>query len=108
MLFKHSVGTMPYEASKLPLLEVGMAGGLAGWMATFIYCPIEYFKIQRQLSRTMRQSSIGLLMHTLFKKGIHSIYRGFWLTSLRQLYGSFFYYFTYESVVRLLSEQKRD
>ena len=40
----------PYKSKNLSLLNIGLSGGLAGWSATFVYCPMEYIKIQRQLS----------------------------------------------------------
>ena len=85
----------PYKPKKLSLLNVGLAGGLAGWSATFVYCPMEFAKIQKQLSSNMKRGSLELIYKTLKKEGLRSVYRGFWLTSLRQFYGTFFYYATY-------------
>ena len=50
-----------YDPAKLSLKEVGLAGGIAGAAVSFIYCPVEWAKIQKQLSPDRRHSSLGLL-----------------------------------------------
>lgn len=51
-----------YDPAKLHLWEVGAAGAYAGWFVTFVYCPIEYAKIQRQVSSAIHESSVGWLL----------------------------------------------
>ncbi len=50
-----------YNPAKLRLWEVGVAGGVVGWAVSFIYCPVEYTKIQCQLSTSPNHSSFRLL-----------------------------------------------
>lgn len=78
---------------------MGISGALAGWFTTFVNCPIEYAKIQRQMC-SVAEGSFSLLIKEYFATGFKKIYRGFWVTALREVYGSFFYYLTYESIVR--------
>lgn len=54
------------------------------------------------------ESSFTLLFKEYFSTGLKKIYRGFWVTALREVYGSFFYYLTYESIVRHYSGEDRD
>ena len=89
-----------YDLDKLKMWEVGVAGAIVGWTVAFIYCPVEYVKIQKQLSHTMSQSSVALLLKELRANGLRNIYRGYWATTFRESYGAVFYYMVYESMVR--------
>ena len=42
-----------YNAGKLELWEVGLAGAFTAFMLAFLYCPIEYAKIQKQVSSSV-------------------------------------------------------
>ena len=53
------------------------------------------------------QSSLTLFFKELAANGIKNIYRGFWLTMLREVYGSVCYYGTYEAMVRLETKDNR-
>jgi hypothetical protein len=96
-----------YNPSKLSLWEVSLAGGFVGAAVSFIYCPVEYTKIQRQLGMT-NKSSMSLLFKELAANGIKNIYRGFWVTMFREIYGSMCYYGTYEGMVRLETKENRE
>ena len=85
-----------------------MAGGLSGWVASNIYCPIEYAKIQKQLSGEMKQSSLGLLMREFYHNGVKNIYKGYWATAFRELTGASIYYLVYESIMRGLFGRNRE
>ena len=54
-----------------------------GWATSFIYCPIEYTKIQRQLSGNIKESSLALLFKEIGRNGVKNIYRGYWMTLVR-------------------------
>lgn len=86
--------------------EIALAGGVVGSVVSFIYCPVEYTKIQRQLSSNIKHSSLGLLFRELITNGIRNIYRGYWATFLRETYGSMIYYATYEGCVRMASGER--
>lgn len=90
------------------MLEIGIAGGIVGSVVSFIYCPVEYTKIQRQLSSNVKSSSLGLLFRELRTNGIRNIYRGYLATLLRETYGSVIYYGVYEGCVRSASKERVD
>ena len=72
-----------YHPDKLDVWQVTMAGGLTGVVSSLIWCPMEYAKINKQISHTMKQSSIGLLFSELRSYGFQRIYRGFTVSMLR-------------------------
>jgi hypothetical protein len=105
--FKWTHPNETYDPAKLGLFQVGLSGASAGVFTTFVNCPIEYAKIQRQM-RNVSEGSLRLLFKDLFTFGLRKIYRGFWITALREIYGCFFYYFTYETMVRMNTGKDRD
>ena len=80
---------------KLSLLEIGIAGVFVGWAVSGIYCPVEYVKIQKQLKGGLQTSAFGLLFRELSRAGGKNIFRGYWSTALREIWGTFFYYGSY-------------
>ena len=72
-----------YDLDKLRIWEIGLSGIIVGWSVAFIYCPVEYVKIMKQMSHTMTDSSLRLLLRELRANGIHNIYKGYWATTIR-------------------------
>lgn len=58
--------------------------------------------------RNIHEGSLRLLFKDLFNYGPRKIFKGFWITALREIYGCFFYYLTYESVIRFNTGEDRD
>lgn len=46
----------------LSIKEIGIAGGAVGFFVSFVYCPVEYTKITRQLNPDLQIGSFRLLM----------------------------------------------
>ena len=92
----------------MSLTEVGLAGGIAGAAVSFIYCPIEYAKIQKQLSPDRRHSSLGLLFQEIYRNGFSNIYRGVLTTIVREFGGAIFYFGAYETIIRAFTGEHRE
>lgn len=84
-----------YNLGKLSLTEVGIAGSIVGLVVSGIYCPVEYVKIQKQLKGGLQTSAFGLLLSEISRTGGKNIFRGYWSTVLREVWGTFFYYGSY-------------
>ena len=54
----HSLGDRqgPYHPDRLDMWEVFLAGAVCGWFGSFIWCPVEYVKIQKQQSNGLASS----------------------------------------------------
>lgn len=66
----------------------------------FVYCPVEYAKIQKQTLTHTKQGSLQILLKQLYRNQLKNIYKGLSATILRETIGSAFYYGSYENAVR--------
>lgn len=98
----------PFETAKLKLWEICMAGVTVGLTTSFIYCPVEYAKIQKQMKSSMSQGSLTLLFQEIYSNGLRNIFKGYSATLSRESIGSGFYFGTYESIVRALTKKREE
>jgi len=85
-----------------PLLQVTIAGTLAGLLGSTIAAPVELVKIRQQnlLSTQVAPSTISVVKQIWNKRGFVGLYRGFTSTALRDSGGGP-YFLTYEALHRL-------
>ena len=89
---------------ELSLGELAMAGAGAGLVISFVLTPMELIKCRLQVQQppqTTAASSIGplqVLWDTLKTDGSRGLYRGHMSTMIREVFGNFCWYGTYESV----------
>lgn len=60
-----------------------ISGGFVGTCISFINCPVEYVKIQTQMNRHSKESSMKLLMREIFENKMTNIFKGISTTILR-------------------------
>jgi hypothetical protein len=65
-------------------------------------------KIQKQLHGSLQQSALGLLFSEFRNNGVRNIFRGYWSTAVREVWGSIFYYGSYEAFVRSFAADGRE
>lgn len=97
-----------YNPDKLKIWEIGLSGAVVGAAVSFIYCPVEYTKIQKQMSGKITESALSLLFREFGTSGIRNIFKGFWATAFREVFGTIFYYGSYESIVRAYTANNRE
>jgi hypothetical protein len=78
---EHIFGKVPEEV--LLIKEIMVCGAAVGFVSAFIYCPVEYAKIQRQASTTCSRGSFTFLIHEIATKGPKNVYHGISVTLAR-------------------------
>lgn len=102
--YQNVSGNIPEEV--LSIKEIMVSGGIVGTFVSFVYCPVEYAKIQKQTLRHTKESSLTLLLKEMYNNKLKNIYKGFSATFLRETIGSAFYYGSYENAVRQICKYK--
>ncbi|KAI7880242.1 mitochondrial carrier [Lichtheimia hyalospora FSU 10163] len=108
------------ETKELSLIEIGMAGGLAGTVMAFFNCPIELLKVKLQVqdpagvigpTGKLEPAYKGVLdcgIRTARAQGIQGLYRGLGVTLLRDSPSYVSYFITYEGLKRIMQALKKD
>lgn len=101
-------GLSPKNLSFADLTLVSsMSGAIAGGIISFISCPLELVKIQRQVEELLakqggnagkveRGSSLRTFLRILRTNGVTGLYRGLLPHSLRDIFGTATYFASYE------------
>ncbi|KAJ3145846.1 hypothetical protein HDU89_006898 [Geranomyces variabilis] len=88
----------------LSLLQIGLAGAFSAIPTAMILGPAEQVKIRLQVAKTPGGTAFGVMRDIVREGGARALFRGTGLTLMRDVPGSFFYFATYESVKRALTE----
>ncbi|KAL0076048.1 mitochondrial carrier domain-containing protein [Phycomyces blakesleeanus] len=104
----------------LSLLEIGIAGSMAGTVMAFFNCPIELLKVKLQTQdprgvvnamgklEAPYKGVIDCGIRTVREHGAKGIYRGLGITLLRDSPSYGFYFVTYEGLKRVFKSLKSD
>ncbi|KAI8983981.1 mitochondrial carrier domain-containing protein [Mycotypha africana] len=108
------------EKKTLSIVEIGLAGSMAGSVMAFLNCPIELLKVKLQTqdpkgfinaSGKHEPAYKGVLdcgLRTVRAQGLSGIYRGMGVTLLRDSPSYFSYFVAYEGLKRLFQAKKKD
>ncbi|KAF9385895.1 hypothetical protein CPC16_007793 [Podila verticillata] len=104
------------ETKTLSLVQMGVAGSMAGGVMAFVNCPVELLKVKLQTQFKPAPGSLpvpgaikpytGVLdagIRTFRQQGFRGLYRGMDITLLRDVPSYFSYFVTYEGGKRLLA-----
>lgn len=72
-----------------------LSGGIVGIVVSFVYCPVEYAKIQKQTVTHTKEGSLNLLFKEIYRNKLKNIYKGIFPTMMRETIGSAIYYASY-------------
>ncbi|KAI8907469.1 mitochondrial carrier domain-containing protein [Powellomyces hirtus] len=87
----------------LTITQIGIAGAFSAVPTALILGPAEQVKIRLQVARA-RTTAVGELRQIWKEGGVRGVFRGTGLTLMRDVPGSFFYFATYETIKRALTE----
>lgn len=107
MLLDSSV-TNPTAPDSVPLYKIwlaGAAGGLASWTVS---SPTEFIKCRAQLDSRPEVSSWTIAKDIIRTGGFRGLYYGGVITSIRDLVGYGFYFWSYEYCKRLMTSEEED
>ncbi|CEP08576.1 hypothetical protein [Parasitella parasitica] len=102
------------------ILEIGLAGSMAGAVMSFVNCPIELLKVKLQTQDPQGVMNVHGKLEPPFKgvvdcgirsirtQGLIGIYRGMGMTLFRDVPGTFAYFVCYESLKRLFKSMRTD
>ncbi|KAI3406145.2 ORT1 [Candida oxycetoniae] len=90
----------------LPLWSKCVAGGFAGFMASFVLTPVELVKCQLQVvnliggggGSTLSHSYTSIIKSTLKNNGISGLWKGLESTMIREVFGTAIWFGTYEYI----------
>ncbi|KAJ3159552.1 hypothetical protein HDU86_001561 [Geranomyces michiganensis] len=88
----------------LSLPQIGLAGAFSAIPTAIILGPAEQVKIRLQVAKAPGGTAFGVMKEIVREGGARALFRGTGLTLMRDVPGSFFYFATYESVKRALTE----
>ncbi|KAI9473512.1 MAG: mitochondrial carrier domain-containing protein [Benjaminiella poitrasii] len=103
---------------QLSIVRIGVAGSMAGWVMAFLNCPIELLKVKLQtqdpkgvigLHGNLEPPFKGVIdcgIRSIRTQGLLGIYRGTWMTLLRDVPGYFGYFVCYEGTKRVFQSLK--
>ncbi|KAF1800620.1 mitochondrial carrier domain-containing protein [Mucor lusitanicus] len=104
----------------LSILEIGVAGSMAGSVMSFLNCPIELLKVKLQTQdpkgvinmhgklEAPYKGVIDCGIRSIRSQGLLAIYRGMGMTLLRDAPGTFAYFVCYESLKRVFQSMRSD
>ncbi|KAL9547606.1 hypothetical protein MBANPS3_006087 [Mucor bainieri] len=112
----------------LSILEIGVAGSMAGSVMSFLNCPIELLKVKLQTQDPKGvinmhgkleappttnvlikyKGVIDCGIRSIRSQGLLAIYRGMGMTLLRDAPGTFAYFVCYESLKRVFQSMRGD
>lgn len=104
----------------LSIVEIGLAGSMAGSVMAFLNCPIELLKVKLQTQDPKGVIGVNGKLEPPFKgmidcgirsvkaQGLGGIYRGMGITLARDVPGYFAYFVGYESLKRLFQSMRSD
>ena len=91
-----------YTTETLPFLGKILAGGFAGFMASFVLTPVELVKCQLQVSNLSLDKSHHtygtIIKSTIRDRGIIGLWKGLNSTIVREVIGTAIWFGTYEYV----------
>lgn len=95
---------------KLSLPETAYAGGIAGVLQSFVASPIELLKIRLQASGGVGRTTLTNEFQKIYNKsGVIGMYRGLYMTILREIPGYAGFYTGFEAVKRYqMSTNRQD
>jgi ornithine carrier protein len=101
-------------ATDLSLTQLGLAGGMAGVVASLFLTPIELVKCRLQVCRLqpkgmegVKTTPLGVIADTLKKQGVAGFYRGHLGTMMRESGGGMCYFGMYEMASAYFLNQQR-
>ncbi|KAI9266133.1 mitochondrial carrier domain-containing protein [Helicostylum pulchrum] len=108
------------EKKVLSIVEIGLAGSMAGSVMAFLNCPIELLKVKLQTQdpkgiiaangkhEPAYKGVIDCGVRTVRAQGFMGIYRGMGITLLRDTPSYFAYFVGYEGIKRIIQYTKPD
>ncbi|KAI7896209.1 mitochondrial carrier domain-containing protein [Mucor mucedo] len=111
---------LQHDGKALSIVEIGLAGSMAGSVMAFLNCPIELLKVKLQtqdpkgvigLSGKLEPPFKGVIdcgIRSVRAQGFMGIYRGMNMTLLRDVPGYFAYFVGYESFKLLFKSMRED
>ncbi|KAI8639562.1 mitochondrial carrier domain-containing protein [Parasitella parasitica] len=108
------------EKRVLSIIEIGVAGSIAGSVMAFLNCPIELLKVKLQTQdpkgfvgangkhEPAYKGVIDCGIRTVRSQGMGGIYRGMGITLMRDAPSYFSYFVAYEGLKRLFQSMKKD
>ncbi|KAI8883981.1 mitochondrial carrier [Backusella circina FSU 941] len=108
------------EKKALSIVEIGIAGSLAGSVMAFLNCPIELLKVKLQTqdpkgvigaNGKLEAPYKGVLdcgVRTIRAQGVMGVYRGMSVTLMRDAPSYFAYFVAYESFKRFFASMRED
>jgi solute carrier family 25 carnitine/acylcarnitine transporter 20/29 len=88
----------------IPISQIAISGGMVGILASMIFTPMEFFKIQIQMKTPQYlkyTGATGIFMGKLKEGKIQHVFRGGLSTMLREGIGGLCYFTVYENYIRL-------
>lgn len=98
--YGNTIRSMPNPES---LISHGIAGGVAGFLQSFICAPVELVKTRQQLAKPGKMIPNGAwsgARYVIRTNGFRGLFRGFGLTVLRDSPGFTMYFMSYEAMTR--------
>ena len=101
------------QSSNTTMGQKAIAGGVAGFVVSFVITPVEYLKCRMQTQQYLGVKGIvhnspwSVLKHTLRAKGIQGIYSGHVGTLLREIGGGVAWFTIYEFAIQQLMKKNK-
>ncbi|EGR34665.1 mitochondrial carrier protein, putative [Ichthyophthirius multifiliis] len=107
-VFQNTINTFQkiQEIKNLPIYQTAICGAISGAVACIVLAPMEHIRIRLQVMKDSNNKSAISAFSNIFKQyGIKGVYKGFFITLMRETPAMFIYFGIYTKLLRDITQK---